>query len=253
LFVIGSLVFLCFAWKRLSEPGYKFFFSYLAGAVIWFIVLAEKLQGHNYHQYPLIPLVGFMVAFLFVVVAQTIAKTAKKQWLKPVAVIVFVVLLYSPMQASANRMFDTQFFGLDIAGEYLKEHKMAGERVMHSSHQAYGILWHADIKGTKRQKDVKLIQYGEDNLNITWLFVYQWDFDMLQMPEVGEHISKNYGLAQIGFFRTKEGVNPVYFLLHKGGTFNLSELNDYVKGKPVQSRTYEKTTEKVMMNYVDVE
>jgi len=263
LFVLASLVFLLFAWKRLSEPGYKFFLSYLIGGVIWFIVLAEKLQGHNYHQYPLIPLVAFMTAFLFVAVAQTIAQTAKKQWLKPVTILVLLVFVYSPinelpfhnsaMKYSASRMFDTQFFGLDTAGEYLKEHKLPGERVMHSSHQAYGILWHGDIKGTKRQKDVKLIQYGEDNLNITWLFVYQWDFDMLSMPEVGEYISKNYGLAQIGFMRSQNGINPVYFLLHKGGTFDLNKLNEYVKGKPVQSRTYEKTTGNIVMNYVDVE
>ncbi len=253
LFVLGSIVFLAFAWKRLHESGYKFFLAYLTGSIVWFIVLAEKLMGHNYHQYPLIPLIAFMVAYLFVVVGQTIAQTMKKQWLMPATVIVLLLLLYSPVHVSAARMFDTQFYGLDVAGEYLKEHKQAGERVMHSSHQAYGLLWHADIKGTKRQKDVKLIQYGEQNLNITWLFIYQWDFDMLSMPNVSNYISDNYHLAQIGFLRNDKNINPVYFLLRKGGTFDMNKLNDYTQGKPVKSRTYERTTGKTVMNYVNVE
>jgi len=193
--------------------------------------MAQKMQGHNYHQYPLLPLFVFFVSFFILSASMTLAKVIKFKKLKWIFVFIIFSLLILPSFAAKDRMFDTQFEGLDVAGEYIKEHKLEGERVMHSSHQAYGLLWHGDIKGTRGiPSTVEDIQFAEDNLNASWIFVYAWDFGIFQDDRV-EYISQNYKLAQIGFNMQGDQFSPVYLLFRKGGTFDFSSINLLVSAR----------------------
>jgi hypothetical protein len=160
-------------------------------------------------------------------------------------------LLFSSMEARA-RQFDTQFFGLDIAGEYVKKHKLPGERIMHSGHQAFGILWHADMKGTRGiPGNITHVIDAEKRLNASWLFVYQWDFSLFQDASRWDYLSQNYRPVQMAMIPGQP--TPLYLLFRKGGSTNITALNEIVQGKPVLNRDYELTTGKVTVQYVNIE
>ena len=239
---LGLLCFL-FVWlKNREKLGYKFIFIYLIASFFWLIITAAKLKGHNYHQYPLLPLMVFFIAYFFVFVATNVAQlfssTIMNHAAKVIIVAIFLFFLYSPSMEAKDRMFNTQFMGLDIAGEYLYTHHTADERVMHSSHQAYGLLWHADMMGTAGiPSNVTQIKYAEDNLNASWLFIYQWDFNIFNQ-ERWQYLSSHYSLRQVGFVKT-DTLQPVYFLLQKGGNFTMSDLNTMLKEYPIQYKDYE--------------
>ena len=235
--------------------AYKFVNYYLLGSVLWFVFMSQKLQGHNYHQYPLLPLFVFFVSLFIVCISSILAKNFKVKNLKWVFVIIFVVLLFSPSMSAKDRMFDTQFIGLDVAGEYIKENKLEGERVMHSSHQAYGLLWHGDIKGTKGiPGTVEEMEFARTELNATWLFIYSWDLNVLQNGDGrAEYIRNNYEIKQLGFRVSESNFVPVYFLMKYGGSFSEEKLNQIINEEEILEKEYEFTGGKVVMNYLSLE
>ncbi|MHA1677508.1 MAG: ArnT family glycosyltransferase [Promethearchaeota archaeon] len=250
--IFGLLIFLKFYKKNKKYIGYRYILFYLLGSVIWFIILAKKMQGHNYHQYPLLFLIAFFIAYAFIFIAVNASKIINVKYLKYFILIGLIILLFIPTIKSKNRMFDTQFYGLDIAGDYIKDNKLPDERVIHSGHQAYGLLWHGDLKGTRAiPKTIEDIEYAEEKLNASWLFIYNWDFNIMQDEERWDYISNNYALKQIGFIQTNQGMQPIYFLLKRDGTFNINELNDMLKDKIPKKRIYELTRGEVVMNYVN--
>jgi len=255
-FLLGIIIFFVSLKKKYFEwdQGTKFFLFYLGGAVIWFLILAEKMEGHNYHQYPLIPLIVFFIAYLFVLLANTLSKMLKSvSAAKWIILVLLIGGLYFPCAEAKNRMFDTQFFGLDLAGDYVNSHKLPGDTAMHSSHQAYGFLWHADMKGMKMKKTLSDFQKAETERGFKWLFIYQWDFGMMQDKELWGYISSNYHLVQMGFMQNNQGIQPYYFLLKKGGSINTDQIAQMMQGKPIQTKEYELSSQKVEFEYINFE
>ena len=249
LSLVGFFFFILFNKRKF---GKKFFYAYLGISLVWFIILSEKLRGHNYHQYPIMPLVVFFIGYCFWCVSILVSKILRKKARYVIMLVLFILLLIPSIKAK-NRMFDTQFFGLDIAGEYVKLHKKPGERAMHSSHQAYGFLWHADIKGTKGiPRNLNDLKYAEDKLNASWIFIYFWDFDILK-EQIWGYISQNYKLVQFGFIKNKGEIQPYYLLLKKGGTFNFSQIDERLQESDYFQKTYELTTRKINFYFLNFE
>lgn len=256
-FILGLILFFFLVKINRKSFSYRFMFGYLVGSIIWFIFMSQKLQGHNYHQYPLLPLYVFFVSFFILITSNFLAKLLKKKNLKWVFVFIFIALLIIPSMSAKNRMFDTQFVGLDVAGDYIKENKLDGDRVIHSSHQAYGLLWHGDLKGTGGIPiEIKDIEFVEENLNGSWLFIYNWDFSIFS-EERFNYIKQNYGVVQVGFNIRDSQFIPIYFLFRKGGTFDdegvNSVLNEKINSGDIFEREYEYTFGKNKMLYINLE
>ncbi len=254
----GALLFLVIYLKSKAKTlGRHFIAASLLSVVFFVLLMAQKLGGHSYHQYPVAPFVLAMIAFAFVIIAQNIARNVqqliKMHYVNALILIAFLLLVWSPASEARNRQYDTQFIGLDVAGEYIKEHSAPQERIIHSGHQDYGIFWHASRKGIDGGiPDVGGIKFAEESLNVSWIFMYQWGMQEMQNPEKWGYIKDNYRLAQFAFRETPQGPQAVYMLFKKGGTFDESRINDLVAGKPIQSRTYELTTGTVEMQYIDI-
>ena len=257
--IAGAILFSLMSLKFWKKRSYQFMGFYLLSSLAWFVYLSEKLRGHNYHQYPFLPLVVFMMGFGIVFLATNISSFASsflpqyKRYVSPglrlVLIILFALPLLGPMEAGANRMWDTQFFGLDVAGDYVNQHKQPGDIAIRSSHQAYGFVWHSDMPSLSIPATVAEFEYMEQNLGARWLFVYAWDFHIFQDEPIIEHISNNYGLVQAGFMRRGEQIAPQYMLFERGGTFNQSELVSRVQTLPPQIREYELTRGNVQLTY----
>jgi len=261
LALLGFLVFLISIKKNFNKISFRFMLAYALGSMLFFVIMSNKLIGHSYHQYPIAPVIIFFMAYfiyvssLFVVSITTgiiNKKYAFFNYLKYVIIILFVLLLYQPSITAKNWDFDFQFIGLDIAGEYIKQHSLPDERIFFSGGQTFGVLWHADRKGYDSHRTVDELKYGEENLNFKWIFVYQWGFDDLYNPEVMEYISKNYELSQIAYEPVDSQKTLVYLVLKKGGTFDINKINEYAADKPVQEKIYEFTDGERKLLYIDV-
>ncbi len=234
---LAGLGLLYFMRKR--QPfGSRYFLAYAGFGIFFTVILAYKLSGHSYHQFPYAPLIVFLIAYAFVVVANTIASISRIPQVKWVVLVLLIAMLWPQTNAALDRQFGTQFPGLNAAGDYVKENSESWERIMHSSHQSYGVLWHADRKGYKVPSTVADIQ-KEEAANATWIFIYQWRFDLLQNEEVMDYVGKNYALRQVGFVMPQGQFQPYYLLLQKGGTFNISEFPQMLTGKQLSTRQYE--------------
>jgi len=147
--------------------------------------------------------------------------------------------LFNESTKSKNRMFNTQFPGLDVAGYYINEHSLPNERIFHSSGQSFGVLWHADRRGYKPPKNAEYWKEAEDLFNVSWVLAYQWGINTyFQNPELMDYLRNNYRLVQIAFVPQGGNAAPIYFLFRKGGTFNETQINEYVSNKPMYNVTY---------------
>jgi len=268
---IGFCLFLLLR-KNVPVLLRRFLYASAACTIAFFFIISDSLRGHSYHQYPIALFVLFLIAYLFTVVGQTIANVIRLPFVKPMAIALlfflpvpifsFAVqglashtLFFSSVEA-ANRQWDTQFFGLDIAGNYIKSHKKEGERVMHSTHQAYGVLWHGDIKGTRGlPPTVDLIKEAETELNANWLFIYNWDFGMFNDPNDMRwpYLTERYRVVQVAFIPNGDQPQFLYLLLRRNGTTDINTIGQLVQGKPVRTVQYELTRGPVSVNYVNIE
>jgi len=261
LAIIGSILFVLLYLKNQSKLSYKFMLGYLIGLFVFIFVMGFKLSGHNYHQFPITPLILFLIAYFMDVVAKNLSNFIKEKNLKlSVYIVVICLLLLLPLskgkslmnhsKESRDRMFNTQFPGLNIAGDYIKEHSEPNDRVFHSSHQSVGVLWHADKIGYKPPSNLSLFKKGE-SLDASWVFVYQWGMqNYFQNPELFDYIKQNYRLVQAAFVPPNQ---PIYFLLRKGGTFDDTKLNEMLQNKPGFTYTYEYTHQPYQITYINLE
>ena len=121
-----------------------------------------------------------------------------------------------------------------------------------SSHQNYGVLWHADRKGFKNPGTLVELELGEQ-YNASWIFMYQWGFDLMQR-EVWNDIRQRYHPVQFAFIQNGQQVQPFFLLLRKGGSFDEQQLNNAFQNRQIQEQVYELTNgNKFTLRYMDLE
>lgn len=256
---IGLVLFFLLYMKNKKSRGNKFLFAYILITAVWVFVMGKKLSQHSYHQYPVAPLVIILIAFCFVVIAGTLEKLVKIKHTRWVFIAgLFLLLIYPPIFKfgggifeAKDRQFDTQFYGLDIAGDYLKKNSKPDERLFFSGHQSHGIIWEADRKGTAGKYgewhyNESVTRSAEEKYNFRWIFMYNWGLEVIQKyPERWEYIKSSYSLRQVAFQNTPQGAVPLYMLFEKGGSYNESQLNSILEQKQktgqVNSKEYELT------------
>ncbi|MFW9878002.1 MAG: hypothetical protein ACFFG0_33380, partial [Candidatus Thorarchaeota archaeon] len=249
-YLIGGLIVILFLLRK-KIP--KFLLAWVYTSPIWIIIASGYLKGHVFHQYPIIPLVLILIAYLFVFIGINVEKMTKIKYSKFIVILILLVILYFPAMDAKDRMFNTQFFGLDVAGEYIQENSAEDEWVVFPSHQSYGVLWHADRMGYgKGWEDLESFKKIEEEQNVRWVFVYQWGFDLFQNEELWNYIKDRYSLKQIAFIQQNGNNQPIYFLLERGGSFDINSVNSLIQDKEVMTKYYEYTFGKVPMNYINV-
>jgi hypothetical protein len=245
--------------KNNKTDKYRFMFGYFFSIFVFLFVMGFKLSGHNYHQFPIAPFILFAIAFLAEFISENLKSVVGSKEAKPlifvIVSIIFIALLWGPSQASRDRMFNTQFPGLDIAGNYINHNKLPGDRVMHSSGQSYGFLWHTG--GTPSYKGPGTIEHFQnavDEFNVSWVFVYQWGIqNYMQDPVIYEYLKENFRLVQFAFTLNNNQASPIYFLFRKGGTFDESKLNEALSTKPMIRTQYHKTSGPYEIYHINLE
>jgi len=234
--VLGA--FLLVMMRHKHPLGARYFLAYAGFGVLFTIILAHKLGGHSYHQFPYAPLAVFLIAYAFVVISTTAASLVRFTHARWLLISLLILVLWPATNASLDRQFGLVFPGLDVAGQFINMNSQPGEKIFHSSHQNYGVLWHADRAGYKLPDDIVSFVEGEEK-GVRWLFIYQWRLNFFQNEDVMPYVRENYHLRQVGFAMQGTDFVPYYFLLEKGGTFDENKINELLSGRGLGTRTYE--------------
>ncbi len=150
LFFMFALIGFIFALIKIKKRNYKFLAVWGLSYLIYALSAPPQMQGHNYYQIPYAPLIAILCAYSVLLIANSISAFVKQKKMRSalkftLIAIIFLIML-PQIRLSITRQFDTQFYGLDVAGEYIKNNSAPDEWVMGSGHQDTGIIWHADRK-----------------------------------------------------------------------------------------------------------
>ncbi len=249
--IAGMVLFAVISRKKLMKLENRFLLANIAGIFLFFIVMASKIAGHNYHYYPITPFILIFVSYFILIVSNTVKKIFKSKAIGLVAATILVLAIYPASTDASDRQFNTQFYGLDIAGEYIEQNKLPDDELINSGHQSFGIIWYGDIESTRNlPKNISEFKQIEETRNINWLFLYQWGLSFTNDPDILKHVEENYELKQIAFLLDGKKASPVYLLFKKGGTFNSSQLNSLISEQEVETREYETTKDIIRLSYV---
>ncbi len=243
---------------KIKKWNYRFllfwFFSYIAYAAS----SPPQMMGHNYYQIPYAPLIMILIAYSLLLIFNTILSFVKlkQKILERLAVfaciLIVIIFWYPALKLSTTRQFDTQFYGLDIAGEYINENSLPNEVVFESGHQDRGMAWYAKRR-LAEFNTVEDLKKGEDELNVSWVFIYQWGFQqILGNQELQKYIYDTYSLKQVAFIQSSQGNQPVYLLFKKDGSFNESDLNNMLNNRPINTKNYELTSGNFQIIYINI-
>jgi 4-amino-4-deoxy-L-arabinose transferase-like glycosyltransferase len=242
---------------KIKRWNYRFLVVWFLSYIIYAAFSPNQMTGHNYYQMPYAPLIMILSTyFLYIIFNSVCSSFIKKPFQRQVAIIlafaIVMVFWYPSLKLSTTRQFDTQFFGLDIAGEYIYQNSQPGQTIFESGHQDRGLAWHSKRR-LLEFNNVKDFKRAEDELNLSWVFVYQWGFSsVLGKQEIKDYVYSTYSIKQVALRRTPQGYSPLYFLFNKGGSFNESELNTILENSMIQTREYELTTGTVVVDYVNI-
>jgi hypothetical protein len=256
-----------------SSFGLKFMLSYLFALIPYTFVMGFKLSGHNYHQIVIVPLFTFLIAYFVIVFANLITNTAKQFvkipnldiFVKVIMIVLFIAILYPKSVESRDRMFNTQFPGIDIAGDYINLKAAPNERFFHSSGNSFGSLWNAQRKGYKRPGNIGILKNATTNdINVKWILAYgpaggfaHYCLFNVQCSEdeqlKGQYLRENFRMVQFGFVPQGESVQPMWVLFKMGGNFSENLLSEYLGGLQPQIKEYEYTHSKYQIGYFNLE
>jgi hypothetical protein len=259
-FCIFGLVFALFKYKTVIG---KYLIGFIVAFWIYFTILPGFMVRHNYYQSPFLTLVVISSAYIIYVCGSLIgdllsqilnikkfmpAKNFKIILIYLLTIFIFLLTINSVF-SSINRQFDTQFFGCDVAGNYIKENSGKDEKIflgIDPSGQTVSMLWAAKRYGAWINYNLSRVKTLEKEKNFNRIFLYGNALNTMQTnkrsAELWEYVEQNYRIEQIGAVMQNNQPVPYYFVLKKGGKFNLS---DFATIQIVPATEYELTSTKL--------
>ncbi|MFH0837007.1 MAG: glycosyltransferase family 39 protein, partial [Candidatus Aenigmatarchaeota archaeon] len=255
--ILGVLLAIYTLWKKRTDIE-KFIVVYALSYFIYALFAPAQMMGHSYYQMPYAPLVIMSMLYLFTrifdflsILKIRVSGSEIKYLSYIIILILFIPTLFFVYNSTAGQ-FNTQFYGLDIAGNYINQHSQSNEIIFESGHQDRGLAWQAK-RYLIEFNNVSDIIKAENEMNLSWFFVYQWGINqLLGNPDIRDHVYSNYSLKQIAYIKTAQGNQPIYFLFQKGGSFNESQINELLSNKQVQYKDYEFTSGSLRVEYINV-
>jgi 4-amino-4-deoxy-L-arabinose transferase-like glycosyltransferase len=246
LAIFGFTLFLLKYKSRIS----KFAIGYALGILIYIPLMAYKWNGHNYYQFPFLMFAAMCIANVFYqtgVLLKALVSNEKAKIAIQLVPLIALLLLVAPFKESTQRMFNTQFFGQDVAGLYINQHTAKGEIFLLERGGQNEVSWTAQRFYYGVPNEVSELQWLEENKNLKYIAMTYSGVSTLQQKPIWEYISKNYEIAQIGFIQTAQGPQVYHVVLRKGGVYDTNQLSNK---QAVLATTYEFSGKQKIPYYV---
>jgi hypothetical protein len=229
---IGGIIFACTKYKTLIG---RLTIGYIISLIFYCGILSGKIGGHSYYQMPYLPLVCITSAYFLFNLGHIIKQFVNIKHIEYISLILIICAIPS-MQAANDRVFGTVFFGQDVAGEYIKDHTTPDERIFIYGHsQTFATCTFAERRCGQPYKENISIQSMEGNgnfsiendpYNVRYLTFDQYGLSLLQNEYAKDwkYIENNYHLVWLGAIPQNNQLVPYLFILKKGGTLNMSNI-----------------------------
>jgi hypothetical protein len=238
IFYIGlALIGLIFCLKEVKTLFCRFCLGSAIMAIPYFMLLSDFIRQHSYYQMPFLPLVTMAGACCLY--RMSTFKIVRSKKLKYLIIIGFILFSLPQVKLVIDQHYDTIFFGLDVAGDSIRELSEKEDRLFISGHaQTVGMLWASDRYGAFLPASLEELKFAENERHMKWIFVYDslGVSKLKENPEIWEYVSNNYSVKEIGILKNGESEKQLYLILKKGRSNNASKP-DF--GPPTLKRTYE--------------
>ncbi|MEM4336810.1 MAG: glycosyltransferase family 39 protein [Candidatus Woesearchaeota archaeon] len=229
IFFLLGIFFFFLKYKHLLS---KYVLLFLASTILYAMLLSTYINAHSYYQLPFTHLFALGVAYSFFNIGILLKEFLGRQYLKYAPLLILIILAPS-IKASTDVQFDTVFFGLDIAGNYLNKHMERTERFLVVGHaQSVAVCTYSDRRcHLTESPELDQLKFLEYNRSVSWIFIYdQYGFFRAQQnQEFFNYVAKNYKIAEAGFIGVGQNVQLKYLILKKGGILELNISGDNIQ------------------------
>jgi hypothetical protein len=234
----------------------KFFIAYAATFALYMPVFNLFLSHHNYYQMPYVLLAAFCVANGMDMVLSNLTKEFWGRYLRLASFIV-LALAMGGVVSSIDRQFDTQFHGIDVAGQYIKNHTAPDERFLFAASDQYqGVCYFAERFCAEMSENADGIVNFEKRFGSRFIYIKAAMLDSLTKYPSWKYVSENYRVAQAGGIITPQGFVLIHLILQRGNDTPpgvsgdaspsvKSSLDDLAKTQLILAKEYELTVGKM--------
>jgi len=223
-FVTFAIIGLVFCLIKYRSKFSRFMIGFAISIPIYIAIVSAKIAGHSYYQMPFLFLVCALSAYFIYIIGSTLSSLTKVKWL---LYVVLAILLFTipSLDAANDRVWDTNFYGQDVIGGYIESQTISSDRMVTFSHsQTLAVCSYAHRRCGSIYNTTHL-QRVEDIFNVNFIYVDAAYLNKLHNHKAFEYIQKNYKIDLVGAFKIGNSqLIPTAFLLRKGGTYNLTEV-----------------------------
>jgi len=236
-FFYFAVIGLIFALLKYKTKFSRFVIGYSFAFIPYAMLISSKLGGHSYYQMPFLPLICILSAYFLYTCGIFIKQISKIKVLQFVPLLI-LLLTISSVSAANNRVWDTNFYGQDVVGDYLKETDTSPKLIAFTHSQGMAVCSYAR-KGCGGVANSSELMHKEEVFDINSIYIDMSSFNELQNnKELFEYISSNYKIDLAGLIKQGDQFMPLHLLLKKGGKFNMSDIQNKM---PVLKKTYDIT------------
>lgn len=196
----------------------RYITSWTLTIIPYCMIFSDFINQHNYYQMPFLPLICISSTYAVFFISETVSiKNIPKKYL-PLFLMIIVVGVSAPfVYNSITRMYATVFYGMDTAGESLKEFTKPQERIfLLTHHQGQGIARYARryVGWTENLDEFK---EKEKKFSIRYICFYPAEFALAlkaNNSSLFDYIQNNYHVKEVGL--TEEPSQLYYLILEKG-------------------------------------
>jgi 4-amino-4-deoxy-L-arabinose transferase-like glycosyltransferase len=251
-FVIFAIILANAIFSLKHKKSFQTFILFYTLSIIpYCMLLSDYIKAHNYYQMPFLPLIAILSAYFIYTIGSFLKQIVKVKFINFLP-LVLILLTIPQIEAHKNAMFDTQFFGLDVAGEYLKENMAQGQRffLFGESQSVAACVYAERLCIMNTGLDFSKFKEYETERGIEWIYVDAGTGGLqflMKDKEVYDYVQKNYGLNAVGILKTNQGYMPVTFILKKGGSVNFENLSSdpILQKQPIKQMDYGRTVGKL--------
>jgi hypothetical protein len=219
----------------------RFLIGWAAAVLVYGILFPAELYNNNFSQMPFLGAVCIAAAYTVSFVAGEFHSKLRQESLLPLCVVVaaLVIIFARPFLI---RMYSTVFWGVDVAGESLREFTRPDERIFLYGHpQGNGIARYAQrFMGWPTEPGLEEFKRLEEKFKVRFVCIYPGEYFQFlarEHPEISDHIRSTYRVREVGLIENPNRLG--YVILEKGeADKTMEEILESITGVPEPRSIY---------------
>jgi len=246
-FVWFAILGLAFVLLKYRTRFSMFMIGYVISIFFYVDLLASKIGGHSYYQMPYLPMVVMLSAYFLFSLGVLAKQLIKNKYILFIP-LVLIILAVPSLQAANDRVWNTNFYGQDFLGEYLKTRLLPGERFAAFTHSQDLATCSYSRHRCGFVGSLEEFQRKEQVFNLRYVYVGASKFGKLTSDDpLWVYIRDNYRIDLVGLMNINGQLTPTHFILKRDGKF---DINDIQGKQPQIAKVYETKQGEIPYYYI---